>query len=237
MKTKQLSLYNADCNTVLPSLKTASVAMVMTDPPYGINYKSNMQGWNNRGEKAVRTGRKEYHQKISGDSSLPTEWLDAAFNVLVDGGALYVFTHWLSWQTLVDAAKAAGFKVKNMIVVSKSNSGMGDLKGAYSPQHELILFATKGRHVFKTGKRPADVWQLPVFFSGRKRLHPNEKPCSWFTRAIEQSSNAGDTVLDPFMGCGPCGEEALALGRRYIGIEIDPEHFENAKARLSKVKA
>ena len=46
----------------------------------------------------------------------------------------------------------------------------------------------------------------------------------------------GNIVLDPFMGCGTTGEAALNLKRRFIGIEVDKEHYSRTKQRLSKLR-
>jgi len=99
----------------------------------------------------------------------------------------------------------------------------------------LVLFATKGRHIlnFPDG-REKDVIDVPVKFSGARRLHPNEKPESWYAPFILNSSNEGDTVLDPFFGSGTVGVVCNKLNRKYIGIEIDPVLCEKAYRRLAE---
>jgi DNA modification methylase len=152
-----------------------------------------------------------------------------------DGSAMYVFCHWSKWHLLYSATEEAGFSIKNMIVLSKSNHGMGDLKGSYAPRHELILLATKGRHElrFPSG-RSDDIWNVPVKFSGSKRFHPNEKPLSWLMPAIMNSSDKDQLVVDPFMGSGTTGIVAVGMGRKFIGCDVDETYYETSVKRVSE---
>ena len=64
------------------------------------------------------------------------------------------------------------------------------------------------------------------------KTHPTEKPVELLKVLIENSSNAGDIVLDPFMGTGSTGEACIQTGRKFIGIEIDREYYNIAENRL-----
>jgi site-specific DNA-methyltransferase (adenine-specific) len=214
----------ADCNQYLPTLESDSIDLIVTDIPYGIDYKSNKQNYDTRGKTSVRKNREEYFKKIKNDKNVPTEWLPEAYRLLKKNSAIYIFCHWKTWDILKPAVEEVGFKIKNMIVLNKSNHGMGDLKGSYAPKHELMLFATKGRHVLKFPEgRMRDVWDVPVKYSGAKRRHPNEKPLSWIEPCLSNSSKEGDLVLDPFAGCGTVGECCEKMRRRHISIEIDDQ--------------
>lgn len=70
----------------------------------------------------------------------------------------------------------------------------------------------------------------------RDRCHPNEKPVEMVAHFLNLHSYPGDTVLDPFMGSGTTGVAALRLGRRFIGVELDPAHFETACRRISEAQ-
>jgi site-specific DNA-methyltransferase (adenine-specific) len=233
-----VQLYRGDCIEMMQQhIADQSVPVIVTDPPYGTNYKSGRQGFNGRGSFVglpdQRTGRAEYFSEIANDEAAPVAWLSEAYRVLASGGALYLFCHWKTWGDFYTAATSAGFDVKNMIVLNKSNHGMGDLKGGYAPKHELLLYASKGRHLLRfPDKRQRDVWDVPVRFSGARRHHPNEKPVSWMEPAILNSSAAGDVVLDPFMGSGSTGAACLNTGRNFIGIEMDEVYFNVAQERL-----
>ena len=223
------TLYQADCAHLLQWLPDASIDLIVTDPPYGIHYRSNRQRVDRKksvhGEGSIVV-RKHYFEEIENDGVSDFEWLKDAYRVSKDGSAIYVFAHWSKWPQLTAMAEIAGFSVKNMIVLNKSNHGMGDLKGSYAPRHELILYATKGRHElrFPTG-REDDIWSVPVKFSGSRKFHPNEKPLNWITPAVANSSDAGQTILDPFMGSGTTGIVAVNMDRKFIGCEKDAEYY------------
>ncbi len=213
---------NGECLKIMRGFADETVNLIVTDPPYGINYLSGFQIYDHRSGVNIRTGRPPKFGKISGDTTLPTEWLHCAYRVLKNDSAIYVFTHWSKWGEMQAAVSEAGFKCKSMIVMAKSNSGMGDLKGQFAPSHELLLFAVKGRHLlnFPEG-RMQDVWNVPMMCVGPSRVHPNQKPISWMIPCIENSSRRGDLILDPFAGSGTVGVAAKQLGRRCTLIEID----------------
>src|SRR5690606_2151369 len=178
-----------DCYKLLP----IACDLIVTDPPYGISYKSNRQGIDRK--YSVSTGkdvvsRDAYFSPIANDKEVPTRWMKLAYRSLTDGGAIYVFTRWDVSSLVMRGLKRAGFTIKNQIILYKSNHGMGDLKGSYAPKYECLIFATKGRHLLR-GKRLPDVWEVPVKFNGSIRLHPNEKPISWYMPCIEKSSDVG----------------------------------------------
>ena len=66
--------------------------------------------------------------------------------------------------------------------------------------------------------------------------HPTQKPVQLMKHFVELLSNKDDVVLDPFMGSGSSGVAAKILGRKFIGIEINPTYFEIAKERIEEVK-
>jgi len=227
-------IIHADSGCVLPYILTQSIDLIVTDPPYGVGYCSNKQNYDTRGSEVVKKERPAYFEKIEGDSELPVDWLIDAYRILKDNSAIYIFCHWTKWPALVVAVQQVGFHVKNMIVLAKSNHGMGDLDGAFAPQHELLLYATKGRHLLSHPQgRLNDVWNVSVNYSGAKRYHPNEKPVSWIEPAIRSSSKRGDLVLDPFAGSGTTGVAAMKFGRKYCLIEIDSEHVKTIRSRIA----
>ena len=221
-----------DCNEYLSSLPDESIDLIVTDIPYGIDYQSNKQNTNTRKSKSVKKDKKKYFKKIIGDDEIPLRWIEDAYRVLKDKTAIYIFCHWSKWHLLYPEVERVGFKIKNMIVLDKSNHGMGDLEGAYSPKHELLMFATKGRHLHRIKRRLSDVWKVPVLFSGSKRHHPNEKPLGWISPCILNSSDVGQLVLDPFAGSGTTGVVCRKEKRNFILIEKDEEHFETAQRRI-----
>jgi DNA modification methylase len=237
---KHLNLFFGNCVPLLKRLPQEFVNLIFTDIPYGINFKSNRQGLDRKssikvGKDVKLENKREYFTQINNDDSLPSiEWLQESYRILKNNSAIYICVHWETFGELKSQVIECGFKPKNLIVLNKSNHGMGDLKGQFAPKHELILFATKGRHILNfPEKRMNDVWDVPVKFTGAKRLHPNEKPLSWISPAILCSSKEDEIVLDPFMGSGSTGEASLKLKRKFIGMDNDKNYVEVARERLA----
>ena len=70
-----------------------------------------------------------------------------------------------------------------------------------------------------------------------KRVHPTQKPITLMERIILDYTKPGDTILDPFMGGGTTGVACMNLGRRFIGIEIEPKYFDIACRRIEQAAA
>lgn len=234
-----VQLHNGNYIDYYDVIADNSVDLIITDPPYGINYKSNKQNGSTRGKNFVKNRSNQYFEKIHGDDPNDFEvihdmFFKFSYKKLKNDSALYVFCHWKRWSELETLAIYNGFKVKNMIVINKSNHGMGDIRGQYAPKHELVLYATKGNHLLNNSYlgRGKDVIDGKVLYSGRKRLHPNEKPISWIDPFLLRSSKTGDVVLDPFMGSGSTGKSCINNGRSFIGIEINTDYYNVAVERL-----
>ena len=130
-------------------------------------------------------------------------------------------------KMLVDAQAIA-----NIIKAGENNRTRGDLKGNYGYQHEMILYAHKGRrHLF--GSRDANILQFDKVPT-QAMQHPTEKPVKLLEYLISKSTREGETVLDMFMGSGGTCVAAKQMNRNYIGIEIEATWFEVAKARLAR---
>ena len=213
-------LYQGDCLEVMDKLieEGVKVDAIITDPPYGIDFKSNY--------------RKEKYEKITNDDNLSflDEYFQKCNKILNENTHIYCFCSWHHVDTFKIAFEKY-FKLKNIIVWEKNNTSMGDLKGSYAPKHEFILFGHKGRRL-RNGKRLPDVIQAKR--TGNK-YHPTQKPVDLLEIFIEQSTNENDLILDPFMGSGSTGVACLNTNRNFIGIEIDGNHFNIAKERIEKI--
>lgn len=197
-----ITLFNADCRELLPDMPKAD--LVITDPPYGINFKS---GW--------RMVKK--HRRIANDDNLPLDLIEMSISKAA--AAAYVFCR---WDNLVDMPKP-----KSVLAWVKNNWSMGDLKHEHGRQWEACCFFPKERHQFT--KRPSDV--IFADLTGNT-LHPTQKPVGLISQLI--AANVGDTVMDPFAGSGTTLLAAKLSGRRAVGIEIDEQYCEIAAERLSQ---
>jgi len=209
-------LYNMDCLEFMKTMEDKSVDLVLTDPPYGVNFRSNF--------------RTDKFSAIEGDSSVTIGAIDGFNRVLKNDCAIYIYTRWDvydMWKQEIEKY----FKIKNCIVWHKEGGGIGDLSGAYMFNHEFCIFAVKGRHILR-GKRISDVWKLKKDNSSNYR-HPTQKPVSTMFLPIEKSSDKGMLLFDPYIGSGTTAVACEKLGRKWIGIEISEKYCEIAARRIS----
>ena len=206
------TLYCGDCLEVLPTI--GGVDHVISDPPYS--------------EKTHIGARTGGGQEILIDFSSVT---DADF-LRIAKSCVEAANRWVimtcDWRHAAHAEREMPDEFIRAGVWVKPN-GM--------PQY--------------TGDRPATGWEAVAILhrSGRKRWngggshavwivpkvhgnHPTEKPLELVGRWLEQFTDKGESILDPFMGSGTTGVAALKLGRNFIGIEIEPKYFDIARRRI-----
>jgi site-specific DNA-methyltransferase (adenine-specific) len=198
-----IQIFHGDCREILPTL--APVDLVLTDPPYGIDYQS-----------ARRT---EWQRKphLDGDDEYPL-WF---FDMIAPRVALFA---WCRWDILPLLPPP-----KSFIVWDKGVHSMGDLEHEYGRQWEGCAFYPGPGHSFT--KRPVDIIRL-MRIAPEAMVHPTEKPVGVLRQLLVP--HPGDTVLDPFMGSGTTLRAAKDLGRKAIGIEIEERYCEIAAKRMSQ---
>jgi DNA modification methylase len=158
--------------------------------------------------------REERHEAIANDET--DELLQWACR-LSPPHSSYIFCR---WDNLFAVPKP-----KSVVTWVKNNWSMGDLEHEHARQTELALFYPGPNHDFPKG-RPTDMIRAPR--TGNE-YHPTEKPVQLMRAVIEWTRG---TVLDPFMGSGPTGCAAVAMGRDFIGVELVPEYFDIACKRI-----
>ena len=200
---ESVTIYHGDCREILPLLP--KVDLVLTDPPYGIDYQSARRiGWQRKA-------------KIAGDDQFPT-WI---FGELQPRVAMFV---WCRWDILPHLPKP-----KSFIAWDKCCHSMGDLQHEFGRQWEACAFYPGPEHRFIS--RPVDVIRCPRI-PAEQLQHPNEKPVAALKPLI--TSHVGDVILDPFMGSGTTLRAAKDLGRKAIGIEIEERYCEIAAKRMAQ---
>lgn len=196
------------------------VDLVLTDPPYGIDFQSSWK---------IERLRKP---KIANDKEPYIDWMQDAYRVLKNDSAMFCFYRWDVAESFIKEAKKVGFNVKSEIIWDKGIHGMGDLFGAYAPQHETILFCTKGKFKFPY-KRPASVVRTQRV-NPENLVHPNEKPTDLLKKLILDTTVENSIVLDCFMGSGATARACMDINRNYIGSEISEEYCRIAEGRLKQ---
>lgn len=148
-----------------------------------------------------------------------------------DGATLSFFCDWRMVPTLAPWIESAGVRLQNIVVWNKGAAGLGT---GFRAQHEFILHFSKGTPDYASASF-GNVLAAPRMPSDRQ--HPTEKPVALMRAIIDTVAHRGALVVDPFMGSGTTGVAAIQGGRRFIGGERDPIHFETALARLANTSA
>lgn len=215
---------NGSCLELLPTLEDNSVRLVLTDPPYGMDFQSNRRTASAKAEK------------ISGDAALAdaielfNRMLQAVEPKLTDEAHLLVFTRWDVEYAFMQSLIAAGYTLKGSLIWVKENHTSGDLQGSFAPRHERIIHAVKGKPT--VSPRRDD-----VFMVSRNPVteHPTEKPVELLTPLIECTTNQGDLVIDPFGGTSATLVAAKSAGREWWGCELNAQYWNDGLERLKNV--
>lgn len=224
-------IWHGDSIEECAKFKYGRVNCVITDPPFGVDNKSNM---------AVTQGGKEYARKIANDES--PEQAIAVFDQVMDvllprtaeNSDLYIFTaHQVlkEWLQVADNLSRHGFTRSGVLVWQKDGPGMGDLDASWGMAHEFILYLKKGRRI-RSAKRRSGVFHIPQVRPDRL-IHPHEKPTPLLEEFIRFSTDPGDFLVDPFGGSGSLVRAARSTGRSAIAIEYDKKNYDLAKEALN----
>jgi len=158
------------------------------------------------------------------------------YRVLKDNRHIYLWFGIQHYSYVYNLMVEAGFNVAEVPCVwyKIKGGGAGGSEYAYASNYEVCFFGMKGRRALnRLGQ--SNVWEEQRLAPQRK-VHPTEKPTSLIRRCIEQSSNAGELVIDPFAGSGSTLIAGLECKRRVWGCEIDKEYYSQIVLKLEKMK-
>jgi len=208
----------------LCGLPSDSADLVVTDPPYESLEKHRAKGTTTRLKRS----------KASSNVWFPvfpnvrfTELFFELYRVLKKDSHLYVFSDAETMGVMKSAGESAGFKFWKPLVWDKVYIGMGY---HYRARYEFILFFEKGKRKLASLSVP-DILREPRI----RTSYPTEKPVGLLKVLVQQSSVEGETICDPFMGSGACGESAISLGRKFLGNDIRREALVLTERRLKNL--
>ena len=147
----------------------------------------------------------------------------------------------IPWQ-LAFAAQRAGWYLRSDIIWHKPNCMPESVKDRPTRSHEYLFLFSKSEKYFydpagdrgPNGRNLRTVWDIPTEpFHGP---HFAVFPTALVERCLRLTTQTGDLVLDPFIGSGTVGVAALALGRRFAGIDLSPEYVQMCKTRISALQ-
>ena len=220
-------LLNQDVREVFKTIPDNSIDLVVTDPPYKTTSRGNAGNSGGMLQKEInKKGQVFKHNNIK-----PQEYIPELYRVLKDGSHCYIMTNHVNLQEMLNVATESGFKFIKCLIWDKGNKIMGQY---YMSSFEYILFLRKGKAKKINHCGTADILRVPnIKTKGEdgQNLHDTEKPVELMKIMIDNSSQEGDIVFDPFMGIGSTGVACLELNRRFIGVELDEQYFPIAKHR------
>ena len=160
-----------------------------------------------------------------------SEWLPEVYRVLKEGTHCYIMINARNLKELWIESEKVGFRFQNLLVWDKGNSTPNKY---YMQSYELILMLRKGKAKNINIMGTSNILRIPNIIRNKK--HPTEKPYELMQIMILNSTQEGDTILDPFMGVGGTGIAASKNRRKFIGVEIDKQYFDIAQKEISKCK-
>jgi len=234
-------IYQGDCLKIMPLLKDKSIDFVLTDPPYGIT----ACGWDTIIPFELLW--KQYKRIIKDNGAIVLTASQPFTSALVMSNIKMFKYEWIWGKSKCGSPLAAKYrpmaKHENILVfgkgVVKYNPEMlyGEpYKRDFTPiKLNNHKFGIKGAKTNNSGTRYPDT---VLFFQQKWRrqdqLHPTQKPIALFEYLIKTYTDKKDLVLDSCIGSGTTAVACQKLGRRFIGIEIDPKYCEIANKRLSQ---
>jgi site-specific DNA-methyltransferase (adenine-specific) len=214
-------LHQGDAVSWLRSIDSDSIDLLITDPPYESLEKHRSIGTTTR-LKNSKSSSNTWFKIFPNDrfEALLTE----VYRVLKNNRHFYLFCDVETMFVVKPIAENVGFKFWKPIVWDKQKIGMGY---HYRSRYEMILFFEKGKRKLNDLSIP-DIIECPRIFRG----YPTEKPVSVSEILIQQSTQPGELIADPFMGSGSVGLAALRQGCHFIGNDISPEAIEISRSRM-----
>lgn len=191
--------------------------LLVSDPPYGVNYDPSWRG--RLGDSDIARG------KVANDDR--ADWREAW--ALFPGDVAYVWHGALHAGTVAESLEAAGFAIRTQIIWDKTRLVIG--RGDYHWQHEPCWYAVRkgGKGHWKGDRRQTTVWPIPHRKNGTG--HGTEKPVECMRRPIENNSSPGQAVYEPFCGSGTTIIAAEMTGRACHAVELDPAYVDMTIAR------
>ena len=214
------TLYLGDCREILPTL--GKVDAVVTDPPYGIGFTKKSSGYKGN----------EVHQAshvYSDDPKEIREMLAAAIPLALS----------IAGRALIFSGPAAIWSYPEPAAIGSvyTPAGAGRCAWGFQGTHPILFYGKDPFLQDGSGGRPNSFRDEQPNTESRQIDHPTPKPLKWMLWAVGRATRYNERILDPFMGSGTTGVACVKLGRKFIGIEIEPKYFDIACRRIEAAYA
>lgn len=198
--------------------------LLFTDPPYNVNYQ---------GRTTIQAPMNGDHQTLSSYQALLTEAFQNVMSHLKSQASLYICYAWKSHEILKATLEKIGINIRNQIIWAKNHFSLS--RGRYHHQHECIFYGhlTNQYDYWHGDRKQSTIWRVPKPHANK--LHPTMKPVALIEKALRNSSQKGDIVLDPFAGSG---STLIACEKHYHKaylIELEPRYVDIIIARWEEI--
>ena len=193
--------------------------LMVTDPPYGVEYDP---AWRNEalsGQKTKRTG-----MVLNDDRA---DWREAW--ALFPGDVAYVWHGALHAATVAESLVACGFDIRSQIIWAKERLVLS--RGHYHWMHEPCWYAVKGKAHWSGDRKQVTIWNIPSKGQDADTIHGTQKPVECMKRPMENNSSPGQAVYEPFSGSGTSIIAAEITGRACLAMELNPAYVDVAVKR------
>ena len=239
-------IYNQDCIDGMKTIPDGKIDLVVTDPPFAINFKAKKANYN-RTASRVLSGYNEITKENYYEFTL--NWMSQCFRILKESGGMYVFSGWNNLADILNAIEEIGFITVNHIIWKYQFGVVTSRKFVTSHYHCLYICKNDKKRKFfpyeRFGKEEKnnqgrslhykdkeDVWEIKrEYWTGDEKT-PTKLPAEIIKKILQYSSEEGDLVFDPFLGSGQTAVVSKLLKRNYIGFEIVKEYFDFISKRL-----
>jgi len=215
---------STDAETVALLLAGAKPHLMVTDPPYGVEYDAS---WRKDALPLKNPGKTGgMHGKVLNDNQ--ADWREAW--ALFPGDVAYIWHAGNKAHTVAESIEASGFEIRSQIIWAKHQFVIG--RGHYHPHHEPCWYAVRKGATGHWGgdRKQSTLWQIPKPQKSETG-HSTQKPIDCMRIPIENNSNPGDAVYEPFSGSGTTIIAAETTGRRCYAVELNPAYVDVAVRR------
>jgi DNA modification methylase len=196
--------------------------LMVTDPPYGVEYDADWRNKAMRADGSADGGRAI--GKVKNDDR--ADWSEAW--TLFPGDVAYVWHAGLFASTVATSLETAGFKLRSQIIWKKSNFAIG--RGDYHWHHEPCWYAVRGSGHWAGDRKQSTIWEIAKPQKSETG-HSTQKPVECMKRPIENNSSPGQAVYEPFSGSGTTIIAGEMTGRCVHAIELNPAYVDVAVTR------
>lgn len=225
-------IYNEDCLEGMRRLPDACIDLVIADPPYAFKCVRGGGAFGSKSKDGSK-GRAYHAELFTMSQGFTVDWLEEACR-LCRIPNLYVFCSKDQVLQLLDYAVKR--KLNYDILTWHKPNPVPTCSNKYMSDTEYIIFMRgRGARVYGSYETKRKFWVQNVN-TADKRLygHPTVKPLNIIQQLIENSSQVGGVILDPFIGSGTTAIASICSGRHFVGFEIDKTYYETALSRIEK---